>query len=100
MCLIRGSNPLYYTDGVYPYKMTWTAGEDCGGCVEVCVGRIVPRHLEAYAMVCRTVGPGPGIQLKTEDDKFRGNIERCLERTPDSAKVECIGAVVYIGLPD
>lgn len=55
----RTGNPIssvnVYIDGVYPSKMTWAPIEDCGGCVKVCVGQLVPRSLEASAMKCTAV---------------------------------------------
>jgi hypothetical protein len=74
VCLVAASaravNPIssvnFYTDGEYPYKMTWAPMEDCGGCVEVCVGQLVPRSLEEFSMKCTTVGPAANSAAKLQ----------------------------------
>ena len=59
VCLVAASaravNPIssvnFYTDG---------------GCVEVCVGKLVPRSLEAFPMKCTTVDPAANSAAKLQ----------------------------------
>jgi hypothetical protein len=104
VCLVAASaravNPIssvnFYTDGEYPYKMTWAPIEDCGGCVEVCVGKLVPRSLEeAFPMECTTVGATEAAANSAA--KLQANLEQCFLHTEDSVKLECISAITFVG---
>ena len=95
VCLVAASaravNPIssvnFYTDGEYPYKMTWAPIEDCGGCVEVCVGKLVPRSLGAFPMECTTVGATEAAANSA------AKLQACFLHTEDSVKLECISAI-------